>query len=41
MIDEKNMEINDINLFHQSIVCIVDSNKQKFGTILDVYGDSK
>lgn len=41
LIDEKNLEITDVNLFHHSILFMVESNKQKFGTITDIYGDSR
>lgn len=41
LIDEKSTEIKDINLFHHSIQFLIESNKQKFGTILDIYGDSR
>lgn len=39
LIDEKSLEMTDTNLFHQSILFMIESSKQKFGTILDIYGN--
>ena len=41
LIDEKSMVINDVNLFHQSVMLMIESQKKGFGTILDVYGNTK
>lgn len=41
LIDEKLMVLKDINLFSQSLIIMVDSKPKSFGTILEVYGDSK
>ena len=41
LIDEKSMVITDVNLFHQTAMFMVESQKKGFGTILDVYGNTK
>lgn len=41
LIDEKSMILKDVNLFSQSLIMMVESRKKGFGTILEVYGDTK
>jgi hypothetical protein len=41
LIDEKNLEITDVNLFYHSVLFMVESSSQKFGMITDIYGDSQ
>lgn len=37
--DEKSLELTDQNLLYNSLIFLVDTEKQCFGKILDVYGD--
>lgn len=41
LIDEKLMILKDVNLFSQSLILMVESQKKGFGMILDVYGDTR
>lgn len=41
LIDEKARDLDDVSLFYQSLIFLIDSQKKSFGIITDVYGDSR